>query len=85
MVLKHALRRSFADLAEKIYNININETSYSKTNMKQHYVKPEVTVEELAAESMLATSTDRIPVGDEVKPSAANDRRGNWGNLWYED
>lgn len=53
--------------------------------MKQHYVKPEVTVEELAAESMLATSTDRIPVGDEMKPSAANDRRGKWGNLWYED
>ena len=52
--------------------------------MKQNYIKPEVTVEELAAESMLATSTDRIPVGDEVKPSAANDRRGKWGNLWYD-
>ena len=53
--------------------------------MTQHYVKPEVTVEELTAESMLAMSTDRIPVGDEVKPSAANDRRGEWGNLWSED
>ena len=53
--------------------------------MKQHYVKPEVTVEELAAESMLATSTDRIPVGDQMKPSAANVRRGEWGNLWAED
>ena len=45
--------------------------------MKQNYIKPEVTVEEIAVESMLAASTDRIPVGgNEVKPSAVRGRRG---------
>ena len=34
MVLKHALRRSFADLAEKIYNININETSSNSSDVR---------------------------------------------------
>ncbi len=51
--------------------------------MKQNYIKPEMTVEEIAVESMLAASTDRIPVGgNEIKPSAAHERRGDWGNLW---
>ena len=49
---------------------------------KKIYVKPEVIVEEIAVESMLAASTDRIPVGSEIKPSAANERRGTWGDLW---
>ena len=53
--------------------------------MKQNYIKPEVTVEEIAVESMLAASTDRIPVGgSEIKPSAANGRRGEWGDLWTD-
>ena len=52
---------------------------------KKIYIKPEVTVEEIAVESMLAASTDRIPVGgSEIKPSAVRGRRGEWGNLWYE-
>ena len=52
---------------------------------KKIYVKPEVIVEELAVETMLAASTDRIPVGgSEIKPSATNDRRGTWGNLWAD-
>ena len=51
---------------------------------KKIYVKPEVIVEELAVETMLAASTDRIPVGDSPRPPAANGRRGEWGNLWYE-
>lgn len=38
--------------------------------MKQHYKKPEMIVEELVLEGVLALSSDRIPVGDEVKPSA---------------
>ena len=51
--------------------------------MKQNYIKPEIIVEEIAVESMLAASTDRIPVGgSEIKPSAANERRGTWGDLW---
>ena len=53
--------------------------------MKQNYIKPEMTVEEIAVESMLAASTDRIPVGDGTKPPAANGRRGEWGDLWYEE
>ena len=53
--------------------------------MKQNYIKPEVTVEEIAVESMLAASTDRIPVGDSPRPPAANGRRGTWGDLWYEE
>ena len=52
--------------------------------MKQNYIKPEMTVEEIAVESMLAASTDRIPVGDGTKPPAANERRGEWGNRWVE-
>ena len=41
-------------------------------------------VEELVLEGMLALSSDRIPVGDEVKPSATRERRGSWGDLWGE-
>ena len=52
--------------------------------MKQNYIKPEMTVEEITVETMLAMSTDRIPVGDGTKPPAANGRRGEWGDLWYE-
>ena len=51
---------------------------------KKIYVKPEVIVEELAVETMLAASTDRIPVGDGTKPPAANGRRGTWGDLWAD-
>ena len=53
--------------------------------MKQNYIKPEMTVEEIAVESMLAASTDRIPVGgSEIKPSAVRGRRGEWGDLWAD-
>ena len=53
--------------------------------MKQNYIKPEMTVEEIAVESMLAASTDRIPVGgSEIKPSATNGRRGEWGDRWAD-
>ena len=50
--------------------------------MKQNYIKPEMTVEEIAVESMLAASTDRIPVGDGTKPPAANGYHGSWDDLW---
>ena len=50
--------------------------------MKQIYIKPEMMTAELAVEGMLAMSTDRIPVGDEIKPSAVHERRGTWGDLW---
>lgn len=53
--------------------------------MKQTYIKPTTEEIEITVETMLATSTDRIPVGDQVKPSAANEHRGQWGNLWSED
>ena len=41
--------------------------------------------EELVLEGMLAQSSDRIPVGDEVRPSATHERRGSWGDLWSEE
>jgi hypothetical protein len=51
--------------------------------MKQNYIKPEAIVEELAVETMLATS-DRIPLDKEPGTPAANGRRGEWGNLWAD-
>ena len=51
--------------------------------MKQNYIKPEMTVEEIAVESMLAASTDRTPVGGSgIKPSASNGYHGSWDDLW---
>ena len=46
--------------------------------MKHKYVQPQTHVMELHLESMLAVSTDRIPVGDEVKPSATNKYNNPW-------
>lgn len=47
----------------------------------KEYIQPKISIIEIAAETMLAMS-DRIPVGDEVKPSAAPKQRREWGNLW---
>lgn len=51
--------------------------------MKQNYIKPEAIVEELAVETMLATS-DRIPLDKEPSTPAANEHRGSWGDLWAD-
>ena len=51
--------------------------------MKKIYLPPKSTVVTVESMSMIAASTDRIPVGgSEIKPSAAPERRGEWGNLW---
>ena len=50
--------------------------------MKKEYIKPVSFETEMATETMLALSTDRIPVGDGVKPSTTKGQRGEWGNLW---
>ena len=47
--------------------------------MKKEYIKPSILVTEIEPLSMLAASTDRIPVGGfETKPSAAPERRGQF-------
>jgi len=39
---------------------------------------------EITVETMLAMSTERIPVGDSPRPPAANGRRGEWGDRWAD-
>ena len=51
--------------------------------MKQNYIKPELCVEDVVVEIMLATS-DRIDIDDTPGTPAANERRGAWGNRWAE-
>ncbi len=56
--------------------------------MKQNYIHPQLRVMELHLESMLAASTDRIPVGgNEIKPSATNKYNSPWNcsNWMYEE
>ena len=53
--------------------------------MKKEYIKPEMLVEEVLLEGMLAAS---VPFGDDNEDAGANryqDRRGSWGNLWDQD
>ncbi len=50
--------------------------------MRIEYIKPEVEFEELALESMVATS---VSVGEAIEDGTTdvnNRRRGSWGNLW---
>lgn len=49
--------------------------------MKKTYIKPEMNVEEILVEAMLAASTMSI-TNDEIDEAATNERRGGWGNLW---
>ena len=52
--------------------------------MKQNYIKPETTVQEIEAADMLAASfleyTDE-KASNELE-ALSNDRRGSWGDLW---
>ena len=50
--------------------------------MKKEYIKPEMVVEEMLLEGILAMS---LPEGDkdqELDAPGRQDRRGRWGNLW---
>ena len=49
--------------------------------MKKTYIKPEMNVEEVLLEGMLAASVMSI-TNETVEEAATNDRRGGWGNLW---
>ena len=53
--------------------------------MKKEYIKPEMMVEEILLEGMLASSLEVIE--GEVTPFANGRRegRGTWGNLWAEE
>ena len=61
--------------------------------MKKEYIKPEIVVEEILLEGMLAISGDTdIPgTGDGGGESEdggvpwSNKRRGTWGNLWAQE
>lgn len=58
-----------------------------QTMMKRAYIKPEMTIEDIQPESVLATSNEYM--GSVETPGTdddfnANDRRGTWGNLWDE-
>ena len=48
--------------------------------MKKDYVKPEMLVEEILLEGMLATSMSVDQEEDDGDYS--NNRRGTWGSLW---
>lgn len=52
--------------------------------MKQNYITPETTVQEIEATEMLAVSS--LEYTDEKASNEhealSNDRRGSWGNLW---
>ena len=52
--------------------------------MRHPYIKPTTEEIEITVETMLAMSTDRIPVGDGTKPPAVRGRRGTWGDLWAD-
>lgn len=52
--------------------------------MKQNYITPETTVQEIEAAEMLAVSS--LEYTDEKASNEhealSNDRRGSWGDLW---
>ena len=56
--------------------------------MKKEYVKPEMVMEELLLEGMLAQSGGNPGgevgggLGEEGEEPLSNDRRGGWGDLW---
>lgn len=58
--------------------------------MKKEYIKPEIEVMAIEAESHMMTASPDTPPGfggDEADDSTplANRRRGKWGNLWAEE
>ena len=48
--------------------------------MKKEYVKPEMVMEVILLETMIATSIE-VEEG-ETDGRGANEHRGGWGNLW---
>ena len=56
---------------------------------KKIYIKPEMTVEELAIETLMLTGSLVFNEEGGNEESLSNsyrpNRRGKWGNLWYTD
>ena len=56
--------------------------------MKKEYIKPEIIIEEILLEGMLASSDMELPGGggssDEFDANGRRERRGTWGNLWED-
>ena len=54
---------------------------------KKEYIKPEMAVEVLEAETlMLPTSDATVDTDtDQLSNSYRGGRRGQWGNLWYTE
>ena len=55
--------------------------------MKKNYFKPEVVSVNVVVEAMIATSNGRPEEGGSIgggslPPIPANERRGEWGNVW---
>lgn len=52
--------------------------------MKKEYVKPEIAIEEIILENMLAASSyEEVDINpDESGAATANEHRGGWGDLW---
>lgn len=49
--------------------------------MKKDYLKPEVVEIGISCE-VIMQATSNLPVVDEVKPSGAGEKRGEWGDIW---
>ena len=62
---------------------------FKKIMEKKEYIKPEIVVMAIEAESQMMTASPNTPPGfgggeaDESTP-LSNRRRGTWGNLWAE-
>ena len=50
--------------------------------MKKEYIKPAINIEEVTVVSMLAASSDTVPVDPNPAEPAAKERRSSWGSLW---
>ncbi len=53
--------------------------------MKKVYITPEMDVEELVVEQMMATSFDDPEAASSDDVVGSRDRRGTWGDLWDND
>ena len=54
---------------------------------KKEYIKPEIQVEVLEAETLMLTMSDGTvdTDTDQLSNSYRPGRRGQWGNLWYTE
>lgn len=53
--------------------------------MKKEYIKPEMVVEEMLLEGMLAASLGEDDEDQELGAPGRREGRGTWGNLWTSE